>query len=243
MKHFLFICILGASISCSQSLFAKCKKPPQGFAGPTGPSGETGPSSTPTEGPPGPAGPSGTIGATGATGPVGPTGSIGPTGPTGPDGSRGSSGPTGPEGVLLIAYASGQTSTQQTIGSSATTGIIFTTDVVPPVDILRAGGGQLFIPQFDGIYEISWTINLSAGASNDSPLNVELDLATNPSFTHLASTTGTLPVGGSLCLSGQVVLSITSGTQLLMIAPGFLPPNTVIVSPNSYFTINKLSDP
>lgn len=241
----LLNCLLGASLICSQPLFADCKTPPQGPIGPTGPTGPIGPTGDSIAGPTGPTGPAGSDGSTGPIGPTGPAGASGPTGPggaTGPTGPQGVDGPTGPTGALVTAYASASASSGQTLKTTSDN-ILFGTNVVtPPVNIIHStisNTDEFEIPAGGaGIYEISWTINLINNVA--SARLISLDLLKN-NTTNVGNTTGTVAANGDLSLTGQVIISLVDADVITL--AGSISASTAIISTNSYLTIQKIADP
>jgi hypothetical protein len=101
-------------------------------------------------------------------GPTGPRGGTGPTGQAGSTGSTGSTGPTGPTGpgnnpTLLSVSASNFTVTVNT-----ETPVPFdTTDWNVNFGSSPLSGGEVTIP-FNGIYELTWSVNFTIGSQSTS---------------------------------------------------------------------------
>lgn len=230
MKYFLFSLLLGTSLICTENLSAKCETPPSGPQGPTGQTGPTGPAGT--------AGNTGPVGPTGPTGPQGPTGNSGPTGPTGTTGPFGFIGPTGPTGNLITLYASAHPTTVQNITSTAGP-ISFGTDIVIS-GINRPTATQFEITS-DGIYEVTWTINLTADGDNSGVQTVELNLQ-NSASPFEGYSNGSVNPGENICLSGQVIVSLADNDLLTLTGVISGIGSLASIDTQSLFTVQKIAD-
>ncbi len=127
---------------------------PQGEIGPTGPIGEPGPQ--------------GIQGVEGLQGIPGPQGEIGPTGPRGPEG------PIGPSGYALLSAYGGKFNNMQTMIDTLGSGNwiqIPLTDNLESINIIDTTPNVIELEQ-DGIYEINYSLNITASISTTLTLIV-----------------------------------------------------------------------
>ncbi|MFN7932800.1 MAG: hypothetical protein U0R19_05700 [Bryobacteraceae bacterium] len=211
-----------------------------GVAGATGPAGASGPA--------GPTGPTGTAGAAGVTGPTGFTGSTGPTGATGATGAIGFGvpGATGPTGVTGPTGATGAAGAG---GLSAYGGVfdlatIASATVVGGTDVPfsnngalsgvshSAGGTTVTVPTA-GVYEVSYSISITAGIGS------AIAIAVNGSVDSSSSVPALVAVGN---ISGQVMLTLAAGDVITMRNNSAVPmTQTLAPSVGAQLTVKKMN--
>ena len=210
---------------------------PQGPAGPQGPTGPRGPGGA--EGPRGEQGPVGATGPMGQIGPVGPIGAtgapgpMGPIGPAGPVGPAGPSGPAGAAGTSLTAYghfyklASGPDAT--VLGN---TDVLFSNNG-PLSGVAHSPGSAVVFVATAGVYEIDYTVNITAGFGSQFALTVNASVD---------SSTQTLASTGNQSIGGSVVLSLAAGDVITLRNNSSVAATlTVAPSPGARLTIKKLN--